>query len=117
MSDKPATRTSGPRSSSAAAVGRPDADAVRLRAESATERPRGGLAPVPTPAPRTLACQVFSVTLARERLVLGERVTTFLAQLEAQGCELESKEIRQSSDREYHCLTIVLFFWVPSRRA
>ncbi len=51
--------------------------------------------------------KVFSSTMIRERLELGERVTRWLA---AQpDLSVVEWQVRQSSDREFHCLTIVLF--------
>jgi hypothetical protein len=52
--------------------------------------------------------QVFSATKAREREVLGERVTAWLrAHPEA---NVVAKGICMSSDHQYHCLSIVLFW-------
>lgn len=50
--------------------------------------------------------EVFSATKARDRNGLGERVTSFLRNTTA---EVVEKVVRQSSDREFHCLTVVLF--------
>jgi hypothetical protein len=52
--------------------------------------------------------KVFTTTLARDREVMGEAIGRWLA--EHPDLELVSKEIRQSSDREFHCLSIVLFY-------
>ncbi len=52
--------------------------------------------------------KVFSTTLARDRDVMGETVTRWLA--EHPELEVVSHEVRQSSDREFHCLTITLFY-------
>jgi folate-dependent tRNA-U54 methylase TrmFO/GidA len=52
--------------------------------------------------------KVFSTTLARDRDVLGERVSSWLAQ--HADLEIVSHEVRQSSDNEFHCLTITLFY-------
>jgi folate-dependent tRNA-U54 methylase TrmFO/GidA len=52
--------------------------------------------------------KVFSTTLARDREQMGESITRWLAahpQL-----EVVDREVRQSSDREFHCLTITLFY-------
>lgn len=58
--------------------------------------------------------EVFSATKARERNGLGERVTSFLrGHLEA---TVVDTVIRQSSDREFHCLTIVLFLHEAKKR-
>jgi hypothetical protein len=51
--------------------------------------------------------KVFSATKARERAGLGEVVTAWLRETGAQVVEYE---VRQSSDNEFHALTIVLFY-------
>jgi folate-dependent tRNA-U54 methylase TrmFO/GidA len=52
--------------------------------------------------------KVFSTTLARDREQMGENITRWLAAHP----ELEIIEhvVRQSSDKEFHCLTITLFY-------
>ncbi len=52
--------------------------------------------------------KVFSATKAAEREVLGEAITRWLA--ENPGLEIVSRECRQSSDDEFHCLTITVFY-------
>lgn len=53
------------------------------------------------------AVKVFSSTMYRERDALGERVTEWLrAHKELRPVEAV---VTQSSDHEYHCLTITLF--------
>jgi hypothetical protein len=52
--------------------------------------------------------KVFSTTLARDREVMGEAVGRWLAENPA--LQMVDKEVRQSSDREFHCLTILLFY-------
>jgi hypothetical protein len=52
--------------------------------------------------------KVFSTTLARDREAMGEAISRWIA--ENPGVEVVDKEIRQSSDREFHCLTITLFY-------
>ena len=51
--------------------------------------------------------KVFSATKARDRDALGDRVTRWLE--EHRGLEVLSAVVRQSSDAEFHCLSIVLF--------
>ena len=53
--------------------------------------------------------KVFSATKARDRETLGERITEWL---DARRDDLEVVEsiVTQSSDREFHCLTITLFY-------
>lgn len=55
--------------------------------------------------------KVFSATKAREREELGETVTRWLA--EHPGVEIVDTQVRQSSDREFHCVTIILFYNRP----
>lgn len=52
--------------------------------------------------------KVFSATKAREREDLGTQVTNFLRK--NPGYRIVDKVVTQSSDREFHCLTITLFF-------
>ena len=52
--------------------------------------------------------KVFSATKARERESLGERITEWLEANE--NVEIVDTIVTQSSDREFHCLTITLFF-------
>lgn len=54
-----------------------------------------------------VAVKVFSATMLRDREVLGERVTQWLrAHPELQ---LLDRSVSQSSDDEFHCITITLF--------
>lgn len=52
--------------------------------------------------------KVFSATKAREREELGENVTRWMAN--NPGVRVMDKIVTQSSDREFHCLTITLFY-------
>ena len=52
--------------------------------------------------------KVFSTTLARDREVMGESITKWLR--ENPGVEVVDRVVTQSSDKEFHCLTITLFF-------
>ena len=52
--------------------------------------------------------KVFSATKAREREELGENVTRWMAA--HPGVQVTDKIVTQSSDREFHCLTITLFY-------
>lgn len=52
--------------------------------------------------------KVFSATKARERGRLGEEVTQWMR--ENKGVEIVDKIVTQSSDSEFHCLTITLFY-------
>jgi hypothetical protein len=50
--------------------------------------------------------EVFSATKHRDRGELGDRVTRFL---QGYGGEVVDKVVAQSSDAEFHCLSVVLF--------
>ena len=52
--------------------------------------------------------KVFSATKARDREVLGERVTEWLRS--NQHYEVVDKAVKQSSDHEFHCLSVTLFY-------
>jgi hypothetical protein len=52
--------------------------------------------------------KVFSATKAREREELGEKVTGWIR--DNAGVHVTDKIVTQSSDREFHCLTITLFY-------
>lgn len=58
--------------------------------------------------------KVFSATKAKERAMLGERVTLWIDQ--HPGIEILSAVLRLSSDREFHCLSIVLICSKRSKR-
>ena len=51
--------------------------------------------------------KVFSATKAKEREELGETVTRWL---KTNDVEIVDRVVTQSSDDEFHCLTIVLFY-------
>lgn len=53
--------------------------------------------------------KVFSATKHKERDELGETVTRWL-KAEQGRIELVDKIVSQSSDSEYHCVTITLFY-------
>lgn len=52
--------------------------------------------------------KVFSATKAKERELLGDLITEWLRNNPA--CEIIDKIVTQSSDSEFHCLTITLFY-------
>ena len=52
--------------------------------------------------------KIFSTTLARDREVMGDTITRWLQ--ENQQVEIVDKIVTQSSDKEFHCLTITLFY-------
>jgi hypothetical protein len=57
--------------------------------------------------------KTFSATKARDRASLGDRVTEWLR---STGLKVIKKMVTQSSDREFHCLTITLFCEVKDGR-
>lgn len=52
--------------------------------------------------------KVFSATKARERESMGDAIENWLAAEE--NLEVVDREVRQSSDNEFHCLSIILFW-------
>jgi hypothetical protein len=52
--------------------------------------------------------KVFSATKAREREELGETITRWLKSNPE--LEVVDRVVTQSSDDEFHCLTIVVFY-------
>ena len=52
--------------------------------------------------------KVFSTTLARDREAMGDNITRWLR--DNQQLEIVDKIVTQSSDKEFHCLTITLFY-------
>lgn len=59
--------------------------------------------------------KVFSATKAKEREGLGDEVTKWIrANPEA---EIIDKIVTQSSDSEFHCLTITLFYRLRTTKA
>ena len=52
--------------------------------------------------------KIFSTTLARDREVMGETITRWLTDNPL--LEIVDKIVTQSSDKEFHCLTITLFY-------
>ena len=52
--------------------------------------------------------KVFSATKAKERSELGEKITDWLRT--HREVEIVDKTVTQSSDNEFHCLTVTLFF-------
>jgi hypothetical protein len=51
--------------------------------------------------------KVFSATMVRDREGLGERVTQWLRKSKV---EIVDKIVTQSSDSEFHCITITVFY-------
>ncbi len=59
-------------------------------------------------AMRFTGVKVFSATKAREREELGESISRWLQA--NSDLEIVDRVVAQSSDNEFHCLTIVLFY-------
>lgn len=55
--------------------------------------------------------KVFSATKAKEREEMGELITRWLRS--NPDIEIANVEVRQSSDSEYHCLSIIIFYNKP----
>ncbi len=58
--------------------------------------------------PTFTGVKVFSTTLARDREIMGETITRWLS--ENPGLEVVGRDVALSSDREFHCLSIILFY-------
>jgi len=52
--------------------------------------------------------KVFSATKAREREELGEVIGKWMNN--HPDIEIVDRDVRQSSDNEFHCLTIILYY-------
>lgn len=52
--------------------------------------------------------KVFSATMAGDRERLGERINQWLAS--HPGVQIVDKVVLQSSDAEFHCLSVTLFY-------
>jgi hypothetical protein len=61
-----------------------------------------------TAKPRFTGVKVFSATKAKEREELGESIGRWLRA--NADLEVVDRVVTQSSDNEFHCLTIVLFY-------
>ena len=57
---------------------------------------------------RFTGCKVFSATLARDREAMSGTINSWLAA--HPGLEVVDKTVTLSSDKQFHCLTIVLFY-------
>jgi hypothetical protein len=54
------------------------------------------------------AVKIFSTTLARDREVMGENITRWIK--DNPGIEIVERIVTQSSDKEFHCLSITIFY-------
>ena len=55
------------------------------------------------------AVKVFTATRAKEREALGEVMSAWLKRMEGT-IEVVDTKVIQSSDQQFHCLTIVVFY-------
>jgi hypothetical protein len=62
-----------------------------------------------------LAVKVFSATKSRDRDELGDRVTAYMRAAIAAGGTCVDKQVLQSSDAEYHCISVIVWLEVPDR--
>ncbi len=60
------------------------------------------------PLPTFTGVKVFSTTLARDREALSDRITKWIR--DNPQVEIVDQLVRQSSDKEFHCLSILFFF-------
>jgi hypothetical protein len=58
--------------------------------------------------------KVFTATKAKERSTLGEKITEWLRA--APPKEIRDVSVTQSSDEEFHCLTISLLYRIPDEK-
>jgi hypothetical protein len=53
-------------------------------------------------------CKIFSTTLARDREAMSDTINRWLGA--NPDLEIVDKVVKLSSDRQFHCLTIVFFY-------
>ena len=82
-------------------------------AASSPTRRRAASENASAPPPAFDAVKVFSATMLRDRQVLGEHVTGWIA--ERPEIEIGDIVVTQSSDYEFHCISLTIFYW--QRRA
>jgi hypothetical protein len=72
-------------------------------------------AAAPARTERFNGVRTFTATLARDREVLGDRITTWIR--DNPDKRIVDMTVTQSSDAEFHCLAITVFFWetVPKK--
>jgi len=63
--------------------------------------------------PAFTGLKVFSTTLARDREALSDRITKWIR--DNPQLEIVDQLVRQSSDKEFHCLSILFFFRESAR--
>lgn len=62
---------------------------------------------------RFTGVKVFSATMQRDRDNLGDKITEWLS--DRPRVEVVEKAITQSSDSQYHCISITLFYVEKAR--
>src|SRR4051794_35465548 len=80
---------------------------ARLRRGELPGRPFGGKE-VGMGSTEFTAIKVFSTTLARDRETMGDNITRWIK--DNPNAEIVDRVVTQSSDKEFHCLTITLFY-------
>ncbi len=58
--------------------------------------------------PAFTGVKVFSTTLARDREALSDRITNWMR--DNPRLEIVDQVVTQSSDKEFHCLTLTFFY-------
>ncbi|HET9595332.1 MAG TPA: hypothetical protein VFP65_07115 [Anaeromyxobacteraceae bacterium] len=58
--------------------------------------------------PAFTGVKVFSTTLARDRDALSDRITNWMR--DNPRLEIVDQVVTQSSDKEFHCLTLTFFY-------
>jgi hypothetical protein len=67
------------------------------------------------PSPPFNGVKVFSATMMRNREQLGERVSEWIGAHHA--CRIVDIVVTQSSDAQFHCIAVTLFYLGPSETA
>lgn len=57
--------------------------------------------------------KIFSATMVADRLQLGEKVTAWIASHPS--LQLTEMVVTQSSDSQFHCIAISVFYYEPLR--
>ena len=72
-----------------------------------TEKPK--ISPVSITMSTYNAVKVFTATRAKERESLGEVMSAWLKQM-ADKIQVVDTKVLQSSDQQFHCLTMIVFY-------
>ena len=60
-------------------------------------------------APAFNGVKVFSATMVKDRMELGERITDWIRSNPKK--QIVDKIVTQSSDEQFHCIAITVFYW------